>query len=505
MTSSLTSTRRSKGCKDLNYSIGAVETKYIDLPGPLELECGAKLGPLRIAYETYGRLNRDKSNAILVCHALSGDAHAAGYHPGDAKPGWWDIAIGPGKGFDTTRYFVICSNVIGGCQGSTGPSSVNPDTGKPYGMSFPVITIRDMVNAQKLLVDYLGIEQLFAVAGGSMGGMQVLEWAAAYPDAVQRAVVIASTAYSTPQQIAFNTVGRRAIQADPGWDHGDYYGKELPSLGLSIARMVGHITYLSDDSMISKFGRNLQNKDKVGFDFSTDFQVESYLYHQGDTFIKRFDPNSYLYITKAIDYFDMARDCSLIAGLAPVKAKVLVVAITSDWLYPPYQSQEIVNALTANNVKAVYGELRSNYGHDAFLLEDGQLNYLLKSFFDQVTSGDVMLKDIRTISEDTTIAKAAELMIYLGVNHLPVVSKEGKLAGIVTSWDIAKATARRLNDLNEIITRSVVTTTVSEPIEDALRKMEEHEISALPVIDEAGRVLGLVTNERLSPLLRKCG
>jgi homoserine O-acetyltransferase/O-succinyltransferase len=361
-----------------------------------------------------------------------------------------------------------------------------------------------MVNAQKLLVDRLGISQLFAVAGGSMGGMQVLQWAVSYPDLLKKAVVIASTASSTPQQIAFNAVGRKAIISDPAWNNGDYYGREPPSSGLSLARMVGHITYLSDDSMVSKFGRHLQNKEKVGFDFSTDFQVESYLSHQGDSFIKRFDPNSYLYITKAIDYFDLNVNQSLIAGLSGVRAKVLVVGISSDWLYPPYQSQEIVTALTANNVKASYGEIRSNYGHDAFLIEEGQLNYLLKSFFNHVSAGDIMLKDIRTIREDTTIEKAAELMIYLEVNHLPVVSPEGKLMGIVTSWDIARAVARRLHDLSEITTSPVVTTTIDEPIEDAINKMEEGHISALPVVDSENRVIGLVTNESMSYLLTKC-
>ena len=371
-------------------SVGASVTKYLDIQEPLELESGAKIGPLRIAYETYGRLNKDRSNAILVCHPLSGDAHAAGFHDGESKPGWWDIAIGPGKGFDTTKFFVICSNVLGGCKGTTGPSSIDPATGRPYGTSFPVVTIKDMVNVQKMLVDRLGITQLFAVAGGSRGGMQALQWAVSYPEMMRKAVVIASTAYSTPQQIAFNAVGRKAIISDPAWNKGDYYGRRPPSDGLSLARMVGHITYLSDESMLHKFGRNLQGKETVGFDFSTDFQVESYLNHQGDSFIKRFDPNSYLYITKAIDYFDLNVRGSLITGLSGVKAEVLVIGISSDWLYPPYQSQEIVTALRANGLKAFYGEIRSNYGHDAFLLEQGQLNYLLKSFLDQASAGDVM-------------------------------------------------------------------------------------------------------------------
>jgi homoserine O-acetyltransferase len=488
----------------LNRGIGLVDTEYLEVPGPLKLESGASLAPLTIAYETYGQLNEDKSNAVLICHALSGDAHAAGYHDKDSKPGWWDIAIGPGKGFDTDKYFVICSNVIGGCQGSTGPSSIDPSTGQPYGTSFPVITIKDMVNAEKLLLDHLGITTLLAVAGGSMGGMQVLQWAVSYPDFVKNAVVIASTAASSPQQIAFNAVGRRAIIADPGFTGGNYYGKTTPAAGLSVARMVGHITYLSDESMLSKFGRNLQDKDKVGFDFSTDFQVESYLYHQGDSFIKRFDPNSYLYITKAIDYFDLSADKSLIAGLSVVKAKVLVLAISSDWLYPPYQSQEIVSALSANNVKAFYGEIRSNYGHDAFLLEGGQLNFYLKSFFNHVCSGDVMIKKVKVIPIDTTIEKAAELMIVFELNHLPVVSKAGQLIGIVSSWDIARAVARRHTELKDITSSPVVTTTPDEPIEEVIRKMEDRKITALPVIDREGHVLGMVTNECISPLMRRC-
>lgn len=485
-------------------SVGASVTKYLDIQEPLELESGAKIGPLRIAYETYGRLNKDRSNAILVCHPLSGDAHAAGFHDGESRPGWWDIAIGPGKGFDTTKFFVICSNVLGGCKGTTGPSSIDPATGRPYGTSFPVVTIEDMVNVQKMLVDRLGITQLFAVAGGSMGGMQALQWAVSYPEMMRKAVVIASTAYSTPQQIAFNAVGRKAIISDPAWNKGDYYGRRPPSDGLSLARMVGHITYLSDESMLHKFGRNLQGKETVGFDFSTDFQVESYLNHQGDSFIKRFDPNSYLYITKAIDYFDLNVRGSLITGLSGVKAEVLVIGISSDWLYPPYQSQEIVTALRANGLKAFYGEIRSNYGHDAFLLEQGQLNYLLKSFLDQASAGDVMSRAAHTIREDTTIEKAAELMIHLETNHLPVVSHDDRLIGIVTSWDIAKAVARGLHDLREITTSPVVTTTLDEPVEEAVRKMEDNRISALPVVDRDNRVIGIVTNESMSYMLNKC-
>jgi homoserine O-acetyltransferase/O-succinyltransferase len=481
----------------MNHGLGLVSTQSVDLSGPLVLEGGGMLAPIRIAYETYGRLNDDRSNAILICHALSGDAHAAGYHKGDKRPGWWNTVIGPGKGFDTNRYFIICSNVLGGCQGSTGPSSIDPATGRPYGTTFPVVTIKDMVEAQKLLVDHLGIQQLMAVAGGSMGGMQALQWAVSYPDMMKRAVVIASTAYSTPQQIAFNAVGRRAITSDPDWKGGDYYGHEPPSRGLALARMVGHITYLSEDSMIDRFGRRLQDKDRVSYDFTTDFQVESYLYHNGDKFIQRFDPNTYLYVTKAIDYFDLTVERSLIAGLVKVKAKVLAIGISSDWLYPAYQSQEIVSALSANNVSSQYSELRSSYGHDAFLVEDGQLNYLLKGFFNDISSGDVMISPVRTVPEGSTIETAAELMIHLEVNHLPVVSAEGKVIGIVTSWDVAKAVARRLTDLVQITTQPAVTTTVEEPLDEVVRKMEANKISALPVVDGDNRAVGMVSHESM--------
>ena len=256
-------------------SVGVVDTLFFQHPDPFILESGEVLPSLTIAYETYGKLKRDASNAILVCHALSGDAHIAGFHEGEERPGWWDTVIGPGKAFDTDRYFVICSNVIGGCKGSTGPSSTNPVTRQPYGATFPVVTIRDMVNAQKLLIDHLSIRRLYAVAGGSMGGMQALQWTVSYPDAMKKAIIIAATGYSTPQQIAFNEVGRKAIISDPHWNNGDYYGKTLPTHGLALARMVGHITYLSDGSMKEKFGRALQGKDRVGFDFSTEFRVRA--------------------------------------------------------------------------------------------------------------------------------------------------------------------------------------------------------------------------------------
>jgi len=482
-------------------SVGTVETKVYRHQGTLVLESGVSLPSPVIAYETYGKLNREKSNAVLVCHALSGDAHAAGVLPGETKPGWWDSFVGPKKALDTERYFVICSNVIGGCKGSTGPSSQNPATGRPYGAAFPVITVRDMVNAQKLLIDHFGIGQLYAVVGGSMGGMQALQWTVSFPDAAKKAVVIAATGYSTPQQIAFNEVGRNAITSDPHWENGDYYEKALPAHGLALARMVGHITYLSNESMHEKFGRALQGKDRIGFDFSTDFAVESYLHHQGDTFTKRFDANSYLYITKAIDYFDLTKDGSLATGLSGTKAAFLVISVSSDWLYPPYQSQEIVSALAANEREVQYCEIRSNYGHDAFLLEAGQLNYIVGKFLSRTVVGDVMIRPVETVEEGTTIAVTARRMVNLGVNHLPVLSAAGTLAGIVTSWDIAKAVASNYLWLDEIMSRDVVTTTRDEPIEEAAKKMEAHQISALPVVDGEQRVVGLLTADAVSMLV----
>lgn len=482
-------------------SVGMVKTITYHHPFPLLLECGETFPSLSLAYETYGRLNRERNNAILVCHALSGDAHAAGFHEGDDKPGWWDAVIGPGKALDTDRYFVICANIIGGCKGSTGPASTNPATGKPWGATFPVITIRDMVNAQKILIDHIGISQLYAVVGGSMGGMQVLQWTVGFPAHMKKAVVIASTGYSTPQQIAFNEVGRKAITSDPHWNNGDYYGKTLPGHGLALARMVGHITYLSNESMHEKFGRALQGKDRIGFDFSTDFRVESYLHHQGDTFTKRFDANSYLYITKAIDYFDLTKDGSLTSGLAGVKAAFLVISVSSDWLYPSEQSQEIVSALTANEVEVHYSEIRSNYGHDAFLLESGQINYIVGRFLSRTVVRDVMITDVETIEEGTTIAVTARRMVSQGLNHLPVLSGGGRLVGIVTSWDIAKAVASNFLWLDEIMSRDVVTAMPDEPIEDAARKMEEHAISALPVIDRDQHVIGLITADAISVLV----
>jgi len=482
-------------------SVGIVKTRYFHLKPDLVLESGAVLKDATIAFEQYGKLNRQKSNAILVCHALSGDAHAAGLHEGEDRSGWWDSVIGPGKAFDTDRYCVICSNILGGCRGSTGPSSINPETGKPYGTSFPVITIADIVKAQKFLVESLGIPRLFCVAGGSMGGMQVLQWSISYPDMVKKAVVIATTGASTPQQIAFNEVGRKAIVSDPDWKCGDYYGSAVPVHGLALARMVGHITYLSDQSMHEKFGRNLQDKKKVGFDFSTDFRVESYLHHQGDTFTKRFDANSYLYITKAIDYFDISRNGSLVEGLQAVKASFLVISVTSDWLYPPYQSKDIVQALVANDCDVQYTEIRSNFGHDAFLLESGQLTYHISRFLNHTLVRDIMNKEVPTVPEGTSISSAAELMITKEINHLPVLSGQGTLTGIVTSWDIAKAVARNHHRLEDIMSRNVVAASPGDTIETAAKKMEEHTISALPVIDEERKVIGIISSEMISTLI----
>jgi len=347
----------------------------------LPLDCGANLSPVDVAYETCGSLNSARSNAILILHAFSGDAHAAGISHETGKAGWWDNMIGPGKAFDTNRYFVICSNVLGGCRGTTGPSSVNPATGCPYAMSFPVITIADMVRLQKMLIDGLGIRRLLAVCGGSMGGMQALQWAVDYPDQVAAAIPIAATVRHSAQQIAFNEVGRQAIMADPDWHDGNYYGGPPPARGLAVARMVGHITYMSDESMREKFGRRLRGKENFGFDFDVDFEVESYLRYRGTQFVNRFDANSYLYITKAMDYFDLtAGHPSVAAALDPARARFLVISFSSDWLYPSYQSQEMVRALRSRNHDVAYVQLESNYGHDSFLVDVAEQSTLVAGF-----------------------------------------------------------------------------------------------------------------------------
>lgn len=370
-------------------SVGIVQTQYFTFAEPpheMELDCGRKLGPITLAYETYGALNADKSNAVLITHALSGDAHAAGYHsPDDRKPGWWDNMIGPGKGFDTSKYFVICSNVLGGCMGSTGPSAINPATGEPYGLDFPIITIGDMVKAQRYLIDHLGIPKLLAVAGGSMGGMQALDWITRYPERVSAGLVIASTPLLSAQALAFDAVGRNAIQADPAFHEGKYYGKSVPSDGLGIARMLAHITYLSDASMRAKFGRALRNSCEYNWDFESEFSVETYLDYQGTQFVNRFDANSYLYITKAINYFDIAANFgSLDAAMARVNGKVLVLSYSSDWLYPPYQSEEIVYALLRQKKDVSYCNIESDAGHDGFLLEVDVMEKIISGFLEHV-------------------------------------------------------------------------------------------------------------------------
>ncbi|MGD6932756.1 MAG: homoserine O-acetyltransferase MetX [Candidatus Bathyarchaeia archaeon] len=346
-------------------------------PNQFTLESGEKLGPVTLAYETYGKLNKEKSNAILILHAFSGDAHVAG------EEGWWSALVGPGKGIDTNRYFVICSNVLGGCKGSTGPSSINPQTGKPYGLGFPSISIADIVHAQRNLIDHLGIDKLLAVIGGSMGGMQVLQWMVSYPNRIRAAVPIATTLKHNPQQIAFNEVGRQAVMADPDWRNGDYYETAAPAKGLAVARMIGHVTYMSDTSMAEKFGRKTK-PDKNPFKFAADFEVEGYLRYRGDSFVKRFDANSYLYLTKAIDYFNLLNGHSLNEVFKGLKAKVLVLAFKSDWLYPTYQSQEIVKACKLAGVDASYCEINSTYGHDAFLLEIEQEAELISHFLNGV-------------------------------------------------------------------------------------------------------------------------
>lgn len=353
-------------------------------PNELVLKSGVKFGPVTLAYETYGTLKADKSNAILIFHALTGDAHAAGWHQGAKNPGWWDDMIGPGKAFDTDKYFIICSNVIGGCKGSTGPCSINPATGKPYGLSFPVITIEDMVVAQKYLIDHLGIKQLLSAAGGSMGGLMALKWAVLYPETLKSAILIATNYRHTAQQIALHEVARQAIMSDPDWQNGDYYGKSAPARGMAVSRMIGHITYMSERSMEEKFGRKLKGKEKVGYDFSHDFEVESYLKYRGDSFVQRFDANSYLYLSKALDYFDLAEDKDLSKVFKGVQSKFLIVTFTSDWLYPSYQSKEMVRAMKANDLDVSFIEIDTSYGHDSFLVEIEGQSKLVKHFLSNV-------------------------------------------------------------------------------------------------------------------------
>ncbi len=350
---------------------------------PLRLDCGVDLGPFTVAYQTYGPLNAEKSNAILVCHALTGDQFVAEPHPITGKPGWWDLMVGPGKPLDTERYFIICCNVLGGCMGSSGPMEIEPETGHPYGLRYPVITVRDWVRAQKLLIDHLGIEQLFCVTGGSMGGMQVLQWASSFPERVFTAVPIAAAARHSAQNIAFHEVGRQAIAADPDWCNGEYLrlGKR-PTRGLAVARMAAHITYLSEEALHRKFGRNLQEGPGFTYGFGPDFQVESYLRHQGITFVDRFDANSYLYITRAMDYFDLVEEHGgvLARAFQNTKVRFCVISFTSDWLFPTSESREIVRALNAVAANVSFVEIKTDKGHDAFLLEEPELHATLTGF-----------------------------------------------------------------------------------------------------------------------------
>ncbi|MEL6375218.1 MAG: homoserine O-acetyltransferase [Pseudomonadota bacterium] len=350
---------------------------------PLILDCERALAPYQIAYQTYGTLNAAKSNAILVCHALTGDQHCANVHPVTGKPGWWHALVGPGRPIDTDRFFVICPNILGGCMGTTGPASIDPETGEAYGLSFPVITIADMVKAQVRLIDHLGIDQLFSVVGGSMGGMQVLEWASRHSERVLTAVPIASAALHSSQNIAFHEVGRQAVMADPDWCQGAYLrAGKIPRNGLAVARMAAHITYLSEDALQRKFGRTLQDRHALTFSFSADFQVESYLRHQGSTFVDRFDANSYLYITRAMDYFDLAaaHDNLLANAFRNTKTRFCVVSFTSDWLYPTRESRQIVRALNAVAANVSFVEIDSDKGHDAFLLEEPELFATIRGF-----------------------------------------------------------------------------------------------------------------------------
>jgi homoserine O-acetyltransferase len=352
---------------------------------PLKLDSGIELSPFQIAYKTYGQLNAQRSNAVLICHALTGDQHVASVHPVTGKNGWWETMVGPGKPIDTERYFVICSNVVAGCMGSSGPSSIDPRTGKPYGLEFPVITIRDMVRAQAMLIDHLGIDTLFAVAGGSMGGMQVLQWAQSYPERVFSVLPIACATRHSAQNIAFHEVGRQAVMADPEWRHGRYMIEGTnPHRGLAVARMGAHITYMSDAALHRKFGRRFQDRSNPTFSFDADFEVESYLRYQGSSFVERFDANSYLYLTRAMDYFDLAaeHDGVLANAFKHSPVRFCVVSFTSDWLFPTSESRAIVHALNAAGARVSFAEIVTDKGHDAFLLEEPELFAIIRGFLD---------------------------------------------------------------------------------------------------------------------------
>ncbi|GBE15604.1 MAG TPA: homoserine O-acetyltransferase [Proteobacteria bacterium] len=375
-------------------SVGVVKQRSVSFDGPdhvLRLESGGALSPITVAYETYGTLSPKRDNAVLVCHALSGDAHAAGYHGTDEgeKPGWWDILIGPGKPLDTDRYFVISSNFLGSCYGTTGPTSMNPDTSQSYGLDFPFFTITDMVEVQRWLLDHLGIDRLLAVLGGSMGGMQALQWAISYPDRVAGCLPIATTARMSAQGIAFNEVGRQAILSDSKFLAGKYPNDEPPSTGLALARMVGHITYLSEDSMNRKFGRRFVNGNGRSFSFSKDFQVESYLHYQGDKFVQRFDANTYLYISRAMDYFDLVTDHgSLENAFSNCRSSFLVISFTTDWLFPPSQSRDTVRALRRVGKDVSYCNVESDQGHDSFLLPGHRMGDLVAGFLKRLSEGE---------------------------------------------------------------------------------------------------------------------
>jgi homoserine O-acetyltransferase len=354
---------------DYQSPLGVTQTKPVTLPG-IQTQSGFTFDHVDVSYQTLGKLSPKRDNAVLVCHALSGEAHVAGLHPETGRPGWWDYHVGPGKAIDTDKLFVICPNVLGGCGGTTGPASLNPKTGKPYGMSFPPVTIRDMVAVQAKLIDRLGIQRLLAVVGGSMGGMQALVWATDYPERVQTCIPIATCISHSAMQIAFNEVGRSAILTDPDWNDGNYSEDRRPVHGLAVARMVGHVTYLSEFSMTHKFGRKRQKGHNANGDEAALFSVESYLHHQGQSFVKRFDPNSYLYLTKAIDQFDLFENGSSAEVLRRVRAHFLVISFASDWLYPPVQSRELVRLLKRANVPVTYINLETPYGHDSFLIEN---------------------------------------------------------------------------------------------------------------------------------------
>ncbi len=387
MTKSIEKPRRTKRPKLAESpDLGCSYAKF-GADQPLKLDCGQDLSPLQVAYQTYGTLNQDKSNAVMVCHALTGDQFVANTHPITGKDGWWGLMVGPGRPVDTDRFFVICANVLGGCLGTTGPSSTDPTTGKPYGLTLPVITISDMVRSQVMLLDHLGIEKLLCVTGGSMGGMQVLEWVAKYPDRVQSAIPIATAAKHSAQNIAFHEVGRQAILADPEWHGGDYeISGTNPSKGLAVARMAAHITYLSETALHLKFGRNLQDRDSLTFGFDADFQIESYLRYQGSTFVDRFDANAYLYLTRAMDYFDLAADYdgSLASAFRGNPTRVCVISFTSDWLFPTSENRAIVQALNAVAANVSFVEIETDKGHDSFLLDVPELFATVTGFLNSV-------------------------------------------------------------------------------------------------------------------------